>query len=117
MFEMLFSANNFSLRRVKMTGCGTYRVPDLELSEEEKINNLIRTLKDIEPLLEKFEKLTVANLDHRQDAFNQREYYQERYEYFYQELLLKLNGDEEKLKDSVKNWKSLGGVFIMTGEE
>jgi len=96
-----------------MTGCGTYRVPDLELSKEEEIDNLLRTLRDIKPLLEKYEKLTEANLDYHQDAFNQREYYKERYEYFYQVLLLKLEGDEEKLKDSVKNWESSGGVFVM----
>jgi len=100
-----------------MTGCGTYRVPELELNEEEKINNLIRTLKDIEPLLKKFEKLTKADLDNSQDAFNQREYYKERYEYFYQELLLKLDGDAQKLEDSVKNWKSPGGIFVMPSEE
>jgi hypothetical protein len=94
-----------------MTKCGTYSIPDLELSKEEEIDNLLRTLRDIKPLLEKYEKLTGENLDHRQDAFNQREYYKERYEYFYQELLLKLDGDEEKLKDSVKNWESSGGVL------
>jgi hypothetical protein len=82
-----------------MTRCGTYRMPDLQLNEEEEINILIRTVKNIEPLLKKFEKLTEDNLNYCQDAFNQREYYKDRYEHFYEKLHMKLDRNDEKIKE------------------
>jgi len=40
-----------------MTRCGTYMMPDLEMTKEENINNLVRILNDIKPLLKKYETM------------------------------------------------------------
>jgi len=81
-----------------MTGCYTYRAPELILTKEEEIGSLVNNLRTIKPLLEKFEKLTKTNPENKQDAFNQREYYRDRYSYFYQELLSIMSGNQEKVK-------------------
>lgn len=80
-----------------MVGCYTYRSPELLLTKEQEIETLIRNLKTIKSLLKKPNK---AN-------FDQREYYKNRYSYFYQKLLSKLNGDEKKVKNIMNNSQNL----------
>lgn len=89
-----------------MTRCGTYRMPDLEMTKEEKIDNLTRTLNNIKPLLEKYE--TMENNGYlnggeamSKDDFSNLWYYKYKNLYFYHELL---EGDKEKLRTVVKNW-------------
>jgi len=77
-----------------MIGCYTYRSPELLLTKEQEIESLIRNLKTIKPLLKKPNKTN----------FDQREYYKNRYSYFYQKLLSRLNGDEKKVKNIIDGY-------------
>ena len=89
-----------------MTKCGTYKMPDLEMTKEEKIDNLVRTLNDIKPLLEKYEAMENNGYQNGSDAMSKDDflnlwYYKYKNLYFYHELLELLDGDKEKLKGKI----------------
>jgi len=92
-----------------MNGCGTYQIPNIELTKEEEIENLVRTLKSIKPLLKKYEEMEENGYQNGEnimtkDDFSNLWYYKYKNLYFYHELLEKLNGDKEKLEKTISNW-------------
>ena len=92
-----------------MTGCKTYQLPDMELTKEEEIGNLVRNLHKIRPLLKKYENMeenSYQNDEHimSKDDFSNLWYYKYKNLYFYHELLEKLDGDKEKLEKLVADW-------------
>lgn len=97
-----------------MKGCGTYQVPDIEFSKEEEIENLARILNSIKPLLKKYEDMENNGYQNgknimTKDDFLNLWYYKYKNLYFYHELLEKLDGDKNKLEETVKNWVPVTG--------
>jgi hypothetical protein len=85
-----------------MTGCGTYRMPPLELSKEDEIKTTVKKVISIKSQLEETEKIVELNRPNQQDAFNVLEYYKDKYTFSYNKLLSLLDFDEQKINKLLK---------------